>query len=72
MLSKLIIAGLIGTGFIGAGSASTIMPSGLDFAAGPLRIMSGNGKGFVAKFDKPAPVMLTFYLKNQQRVNIRF
>ena len=73
MFTKIIIAGIIGTtGLVGTGSTNNIAPTGMELTAGPLHIESGNGKGFTANFDQPAPVSFTVHLPDNKKLQIKF
>jgi len=76
MLSKLILisalgTGALGTGVVGTGSASGIAPSGFEFAAGPVRLESGNGKFFEAHMAEHSPFSLTIKLRSGGQVQIK-
>ncbi|MEE9273253.1 MAG: hypothetical protein V3U57_08315 [Robiginitomaculum sp.] len=70
MFSKLIIAGLIGTGLVGTGSASGLI--GLKINAGPVLIESGNGNGIRARIVEPKPVSLTLHMGEDKELQIKF
>ena len=72
MLSKLIIISLFGTGVVGTSAVSGMTPIGMEFAAGPIRIESGNGNGFNAHLDTHAPLSLKIDLKDQRSLTINF
>ena len=72
MFSKVILAGIFGTSLVGGGAVSGIAPTGLELAAGPVRIESGNGKIVSAKLTSHSPFALTIKLKGDQRLHIKF
>ena len=77
MLSKLLLisvlgTGALGTGVVGAGSANGIMPAGMEFAAGPIRIKSGDGKFIEAHMADHSPLSLTVKLQSGRQVQIKF
>lgn len=72
MFSKIILVSIFGTGLVGGGAATGIAPTGLELAAGPVRIESGNGKIVSAKLTSHSPFALTINLKGDQRLHIKF
>ena len=72
MLSKLILVGLFGTSVVGGGAATGITPTGVELAAGQVRIESGNGKIFNARLTAESSVALTINLKNDQSIHFKF
>jgi len=72
MFSKIVLIGALSTGVIGGGAVTGITPTGLELAAGPVRIESGNGKIISAKLTSHAPFTLTINLKGDQRLHIKF
>ncbi|PHS38654.1 MAG: hypothetical protein COA91_07765 [Robiginitomaculum sp.] len=82
MFSKLILISIIGTGALGTGALGTgmidtnttsrIAPSGFEFAAGPVRIESGNGKFLQAHMAEHSPLSLTIKLQNGGQLRVKF
>ena len=72
MLSKLVLVGLFGTSLVGGGAATGIAPTGVELAAGPVRIESGNGKIIAARLTGESAAALTISLKGDQRLHIKF
>lgn len=72
MFSKAILIGALSTGLVGGTAATGITPTGLELAAGPVRIESGNGKIVSAKLTSHSPFALTINLKGDQRLHIKF
>ena len=71
MFSKLILAGLLGTGLIGTSAVTGASPKSIEFAAGPIRLESGNGALIKANMAQHAPLGLTIKLKNNRQLQIR-
>lgn len=71
MIGKTVLLTLMGTGIIGTG-ASVSAPVGVELAAGPVRIESGNGHIFHAKIEKSTSLALTISLKDDRNLIIKF
>ncbi len=81
MLSKLLLISAIGTGALGTGAIGTgmvdtndangITPSGFEFAAGPVRLKSGNGKLLDAHMAGHSPLSLTIKLRNGGELRVK-
>ncbi|PHR60210.1 MAG: hypothetical protein COA43_07890 [Robiginitomaculum sp.] len=71
MIGKAIIISVMGTGLLGTG-ASVGTPTGIEIAAGPLHIESGNGKIFNARFDNGSGISLTITLKDERNLILKF
>lgn len=72
MFSKIIIASLIGTGAIGTSTVTTAAPTGIEIAAGTVRIESGNGKIVSAHLGQHSPFALTVNLQDGRKLTIKF
>lgn len=72
MFSKIVLIGALSTGVVGGGAVTGITPTGLELAAGPVRIESGNGKIISAKLTTPTAFVVTINLKDDQRLHIKF
>lgn len=72
MFTKLILISALGTGALGTGAASGITPTGLEFAAGPVRIETGNGKLVSAHMAEHTPLTLTVNLEGDRKLQIKF
>ena len=72
MFSKVILVGLFSTSVVGGGAVTGIAPTGLELAAGPVRIESGNGKIISARLTDKSAVALTINLKDDRRIHIKF
>ncbi len=72
MFTKLFLIGVLGTGALGTGAANGITPTGLEFAAGPVRIETGNGKFVSAHMAKHTPLTLTVNLEGDRKLQIKF
>ena len=77
MFSKLFLiaaigTGAVGTGAIGTGAVAGIAPTGVEFAAGPVRIEAGNGKFITAQLAEHTSLRLTLVLKDDRQLQIKF
>ena len=77
MFTKLFLigalgTGILGTGALGTGAATGISPTGMEFAAGPVRIEAGNGKFVSAHMAEHTPLTLTVNLQGERRLHIKF
>ena len=72
MFTKLLLIGAVGTGALGTGAATGITPTGMEFAAGPVRIEAGNGKFVSAHMAEHIPLTLTVNLQGERRLHIKF
>ncbi len=82
MFTKLILIGVattgimgtgaLGTGALGTGAASGITPTGIEFAAGPIRIEAGNGKFISAHMAQHTSLTLTVNLQGDRKLQIKF
>lgn len=71
MLSKIVLVGLFGTSLVGGGAATGITPTGVELAAGPIRIESGNGKIVSARFADQSAMSFTINLTGEQHIQIK-
>ncbi|MCF6274223.1 MAG: hypothetical protein L3J05_00470 [Robiginitomaculum sp.] len=77
MFTKLFLISAISTGALGTGVATGITPTGvaptgIEFAAGPIRIKTGNGKFITAHMAEHTPLTLTVNLQGERRLLIKF
>ena len=76
MFTKIILISVLGTGAVGGavgtGTATGYTPSGIEFAAGPVRIEAGNGKNFSAHMAAHSPLTLTINLKDERQLQVKF
>ncbi len=70
MFIKIIMAGVLTTGVIGTTTVSGAAPTGIEFAAGPMRVEIGNGKAFAHMADH-APMALTIKLRGGGQLHIK-
>ena len=76
MFTKIILISVLGTGalggVVGTGTVTSYTPSGVEFAAGPVRIEAGNGKTFSAHMAAHSPLTLTIKLKDKRQLHVKF
>lgn len=77
MFTKLLIIGAVGTSAIGTGAVTGVTPTGMEFAAGPIRIEVGrveaeNGKFFSAHMAEHTPLTFTVNLQGERKLHIKF
>lgn len=76
MFTKLLIIAAVGTGALGTsaatGVASGIVPTGVEFAAGPVRVEAGNGNFLSAHMAEHASLKLTIKLQDNRRLQVKF
>jgi hypothetical protein len=71
MLSKILILTFFGSSVIGGGVATGIAPTGIELAAGSLRIAGGSGQGFDVHLDAHSPIKITIKLKDDRNLLIK-
>ncbi len=72
MFMKFLLICAISTGALGTSVAAGITPTGIEFAAGPIRVEAGNGNLFTAHMAGHTPLTLTINLHDQHQVLIKF
>ncbi len=72
MFTKIFLISAISTGALGTGVATGITPTGIEFAAGPIRVEAGNGKFIKAHMAEHTPLTLTVNLQGERRLLIKF
>lgn len=72
MFTKLLLISAISTGALGTGIATGITPTGMEFAAGPVRIVTGNGKFISTHMAEHTPLTITVNLQGERRLHIKF
>ena len=72
MLTKLLIASALGTSAVGTGVATGMTPTGIELAAGPMRIETGNGHVVSARLAEHMPFSLTINLQGDTKLCVKF
>ena len=76
MFTKLFLIAAVGTGALGTGAAtgavSGIIPTGIEFAAGPVRVEAGNGNFLSAHMAEHTSLRLTINLQDDRRLQVKF
>ena len=72
MFTKLLLISVLGTGALGTGAVTGYTPSGIEFAAGPVRVEAGNGKVFSAHMAAHTPFTLTVKLQDDRKLQVKF
>jgi len=72
VFTKLFLIAAVGTGALGTGAATGITPTGLEFAAGPVRVEAGNGNFISAHMAEHTSLMLTINLQDDRKLQLKF
>ena len=72
MFTKLFLIAAVGTGALGTGATTGITPTGLEFAAGPVRVEAGNGNFISAHMAEHTSLMLTINLQDDRKLQLKF
>lgn len=70
MITKSIIIAALSVGTVGGGGIA-LQPTGLELAAGPVRIDANGETGFSASMDSASENRLTIVLKNDTRLTLK-
>jgi len=72
MFTKLFLIAAVGTGALGTGAATGMAPTGVEFAAGPVRVEVGNGNFLSAHMTQHTSLRLTINLQGERHLQIKF
>lgn len=71
-LIAVITTGIMGTGALGTGAATGFTPTGVEFAAGPIRVEAGNGNFIAAHMAEHTSLTLTISLQDERQLQVKF
>jgi len=72
VFTKLFLIAAVGTGALGTGAATGITPTGVEFAAGPVRVEAGNGNFIAAHMAEHTSLTLTINLQDERKLQLKF
>ncbi|PHS76501.1 MAG: hypothetical protein COB56_06600 [Robiginitomaculum sp.] len=72
MFTKLFLIAAVGTGALGTGAATGFTPTGVEFAAGPVRVEAGNGNFLTAHMAEHTSLTLTINLQDDRKLQLKF
>lgn len=72
MFTKLFLIAAVGTGALGTGAATGFIPTGVEFAAGPVRVEAGNGNFLTAHMAEHTSLTLTINLQDDRKLQLKF
>jgi hypothetical protein len=72
VFTKLFFIAAVGTGALGTGAATGITPTGVEFAAGPVRVEAGNGNFLTAHMAEHTSLTLTIILQDDRQLQVKF
>jgi len=72
VFTKLFLIAAVGTGALGTGAATGIVPSSVEFAAGPIRVEAGNGNFLSAHMAEHTSLRFTVNFQGERHLQIKF
>ncbi len=72
MFTKLFIIGALGTGALGTSDVTGIVPNGVEFAAGPVRVEAGYGNFISVHLAEHTSLRVTVSLNDDRNLQVKF